>query len=227
MKRFFVYQLVDPRDVNVVRYIGVSCNPVERKAAHIKLSNKKQSKKDCWIYSILAEGVKPEMVIINEFDNSDDAYDFEQKSIDSLLMVPDNRLTNARGGGKSNFKPTEETRLKMREAYYRKKALGQKYICHNKPHTEETKRLIAMINKGKSPPNKGKPMSIEQNLLLRAAFKGRKAWNKGKAHSDEHRLNLCKAWALRKDKSPITEETRRLLSEKATAQWARKREQKL
>jgi hypothetical protein len=45
--------------------------------------------------------------------------------------------------------------------------------------SEETRAKLSIANKGKIPPNKGKPMSEEQKIKLSNSRKGIIPWNKG------------------------------------------------
>lgn len=50
---------------------------------------------------------------------------------------------------------------------------GENHPMYGKHHTEETKRKISEVQKGKIPVNKGKPMSQEQKEKLKEAWKHR------------------------------------------------------
>jgi hypothetical protein len=61
----FIYTLEDPR-TKEIRYIGKSDNIEKRIKSHITRSKKKKTYLDCWIYSLLENGYKPKIEILDE-----------------------------------------------------------------------------------------------------------------------------------------------------------------
>ena len=74
---------------------------------------------------------------------------------------------------------SEESRKKMSEA---KKLIS-----------EESRRKMSEAHKGRTPPNKGKPMSEEARKKMSEAAKGRTSPNKGKHLSEETRKKMSEA----------------------------------
>ena len=67
MGKVYIYGLID-RITNELKYIGKSVNPKSRYRKHLQESNKKNSYKDNWIYSLSLKNQKPELIIIDEVD---------------------------------------------------------------------------------------------------------------------------------------------------------------
>lgn len=70
------------------------------------------------------------------------------------------------------------------EEYRRKQSESHKNISN------DTRKKMSKSHKGKSPANKGKPMSEEQKKKLSEAHKGKSSWIKGKHHSEETKRKL-------------------------------------
>ena len=86
-------------------------------------------------------------------------------------------------------------------------------------HTEETRRKLSEINKGKPSPWKGKHHSIETRQKMSEAKKGKSSWNKGlrNIYSEETRRKMSEAHLN------MSDETKRKMSEAAKKREARKR----
>lgn len=76
-----IYTLIDPRD-NQVRYVGITCNPVSRYNAHLAaLHGEGSPEKRAWIKGLRSNGLKPEMVIIENDLTREIALENERKWI--------------------------------------------------------------------------------------------------------------------------------------------------
>ena len=66
MKTFYIYGLVDPRKPSVAIYVGCTVNPKKRLRHHISTAKTRlnNTSKD---NAIRALGLRPEMVILEEF----------------------------------------------------------------------------------------------------------------------------------------------------------------
>lgn len=66
----YVYALIDPRD-GAVRYVGCTNNPEHRIADHICEARTKETNqgKKRWILSILADGLRPVMEVLQKTDD--------------------------------------------------------------------------------------------------------------------------------------------------------------
>jgi hypothetical protein len=69
MKMDYLYALKDPR-TNRVRYIGLSCNPVQRLGNHLSELNRGRPK-DLWIADLKRNGLKPALEVIQEFPSAE------------------------------------------------------------------------------------------------------------------------------------------------------------
>jgi len=59
-----IYGLIDPREPNRVRYVGQARRAGARLAAHLSDSTHPHTKKDRWIAGLAAEGLYPDMVLL-------------------------------------------------------------------------------------------------------------------------------------------------------------------
>lgn len=63
-KPWEIYCLLDPRD-KAIRYVGVSHNGIQRLRAHLSVARRRlPGHKNCWILSLLNDGVKPEYQVV-------------------------------------------------------------------------------------------------------------------------------------------------------------------
>lgn len=107
-----IYALHDPTDVSGRLYVGKAADPARRLRAHF--TEKGRTFKRAWLKSLVARGVRPEMVILEVVPPDGDWREAERFWIESLraLGLP---LTNGNGGGHGSD-PTPETREKMSAA---------------------------------------------------------------------------------------------------------------
>jgi hypothetical protein len=94
-----IYGLYDPRD-GEIRYIGKTKNPHQRLNRHWA-EKKRRLRRVAWVRSVLAAGVKPQMVILAWVEPED--WSKAERYFIELLTTQGFRLTNlARGGHGSN-----------------------------------------------------------------------------------------------------------------------------
>lgn len=133
-----IYTLKHP-DTNEIRYVGKTIQQLKyRLATHISRSKKyRYAYVNCWIYSLLQEGKKPIIELIEEVENNQ----WEEKEIYWIQYYSTRtRLTNFQlGGGHSNVGK------ELKEEH--KKAISES--LKGKPRDEETKRKISESHKGK------------------------------------------------------------------------------
>ena len=135
---------------------------------------------------------------------------------------------NLGGNSKRGYKVTDETKQKISETLkgYQHSDETKKKISETKtgvktgPHTEETKRKISDAQKGI--PRGSLPE--EQKRKISDSLKGRPSPNKGNtfSHSDETKQKLS---TMKKGK-PLSEETKRKMSEAAKRRWVKHRANK-
>lgn len=169
--RFIIYGLFDPRDGGELRYIGRSTSGLRRPNSHCTPGSLRKdgfSHKGNWIRQLLALDLKPEVVVLEVFPNSDPLSEMERQAIE-LYRSMGFRLVNATDGGEDGSPGplSPETRAKISRA------------AKGRVISEEQRRKIAI---GRT----GKIHSPETRAKMSAALKGRK-------HSVEHRKKNAEA----------------------------------
>jgi hypothetical protein len=96
MENVFIYALSDPRN-NQVRYIGKANNPEDRYTNHFNSSRDKNTHKRNWINSVRKDGLRPELIIIDEVPKSEWIY--WEKFYISLFKTWGFSLVNYTEGG--------------------------------------------------------------------------------------------------------------------------------
>lgn len=131
----YIYGLIDPRNGRV-RYVGKSDNPKSRLGDHLK--DKSLCHRTNWVRSLLSEGIKPELVILENVVG--DWKEAERKWI--AHFGRENLVNGTDGGDGGNI--SQETRLRMSIARKRRKyAKGRK-------HSPETRKKIGNGRRGKT-----------------------------------------------------------------------------
>jgi len=167
--KIFFYALIDPR-TEKIRYIGRTNNIKYRFTKHIYYAKKNtfpNSHKDNWIRILLSEGLKPKMKVIDEIINEGDLYITREIELIAKYKNEGCDLTNMDKGG-----------------------TGWEFgnqIAKGNHHTEEHKKYMSELHKGKNNPMYGKPSPLtgkkftdEHRKKLSAAKKDFVPWNKGK-----------------------------------------------
>ena len=109
----FIYILIDPRD-NQVRYIGKTKSKTRRYYQHISEASKgNRTHKNNWLLSLKKDGLKPEMVIIDECN--DDSWIFLEEWYIEIFKTWGCNLTNLTKGGEgpAGYRHTEEHKQNM------------------------------------------------------------------------------------------------------------------
>lgn len=168
---WFVYALVDDREPEDVRYIGITNNPAKRLRDHVRDSAVETTRKANWVASVISTGGNILLGILKGGLTHHDAKSAEIELI-RYFRSSDDRLTNLTDGGDgtSGYIPSAETRAKMRAAFLGKPGT---------PHTEDAKRRI-----GES--KIGIPRSEETRAKLSAAKIGKP----GPKHTDASRRKI-------------------------------------
>ena len=94
----YIYALLCPQ--GEIRYIGKTTNPQLRLSQHIKAANSGRAKHYTanWIRSLLADGQKPHLEIVEEVPEGENWQDYEIRAI-SEFKGEGHRLTNSTPGG--------------------------------------------------------------------------------------------------------------------------------
>jgi group I intron endonuclease len=149
----YVYFLQDPTVINK-GYIGVSKTPNKRYKKH--LLDRANTPKCTWIRNLLSDGKKPCLLILDSFENHQDAFVAETELI-KVYRQNGYILKNSTMGGEGSFgcTPSQDTRDKIR-----KSKVG-------KPCSQATKDKISLANK-----HRKRDLSINQ--IVSNKLKGRK-----------------------------------------------------
>jgi len=163
MGKHLIYALRDPNHLEV-RYVGQSSRGMVEPKGYLKETKNPTRHVQCWVNSLLLEGVLPEITVLQKLSSTDELDDAEIFWIAHYRFCG-NKLTNHTdgGGGARGFHPSEKSRKKMREA-----KLGT-------TRTEQTKKKISQSIMG----------------VLNGNTNG--SGNKGRTNSDESRANIAKA----------------------------------
>lgn len=95
-----VYGLIDPRDeprLSSVRYVGMTERPETRVSRHIGQARSGRHHRANWIRSLVAEGLRPEMIVLEVVSDTADLAVAEVRWIYRLRTTND--LVNATCGG--------------------------------------------------------------------------------------------------------------------------------
>lgn len=192
----FIYELIDPK-TGETRYIGKANNPKDRlKEGHLGvLELKSRTYKSNWIKSLLKEGLKPILNIIDEVPLEE--WQFWERHYISLYRSWNIKLTNCTDGGDG---------------------IG---VSWNKGLTRELDERVERVAKLKE----GKQLSIETKLKKSKSLKGRKISEdvKGKmSESQKFRERspdiAYKVWETRRrnGSDKMTEEVKQQISKALT-----------
>lgn len=219
MDQTYIYGLYDPRNPDLIRYIGKANNPDKRLREHLGTRGLRvKSKKNSWIKSLLNQGVVPiikvlEVVPLEKWEEAECRWVKEQRG-----LYPES-LTNGTDGGMGGVNPIEETRRKISESN------------KGKILSEEARRALSLSLKGRVAPNRGKTTPIEVRRKMSMSRKGQRLSEEtkkklsiahtGKVNSAETRRKISegnKGISRNKGNSYnkgriVSEETKRKLSE--------------
>jgi hypothetical protein len=188
-----IYVLYDPREPDVVRYVGWTENVEKRKRSHVTRARNGRDKTRCgnWKRSLLRDGLEPGFRVV-ETGSGGDWEEAERRWIAFYRATDAGKLTNlAEGGGGSKgctWKLTSETKERQRAA-----ALGRTM--------SEASRLKSSVAK------KGKKQSPEHVAKRAAALRGKKrspeaaarsaAGHVGLKHTEEAKIKIGAATRAR------------------------------
>ncbi len=138
MKQNIIYALID-KFTGELRYIGKSVSGICRPKEHFKPCNlKNNSYKTNWVRQHIAKGEKPEIVILESFEDPNSLFEAEMFWI-AYYKGLGSRLTNLTDGGEGNigWKPSNETIENQRKA-----ALNRDKTPYQDPHNRKEHILI-------------------------------------------------------------------------------------
>ncbi len=154
MSKYLVYGLVDPR-THHLRYVGKSESGSIRPRQHVEPARLviDHTHKGNWLRRLLAEGLKPEIVVIQEFDDNEILGQAEIFWIAYFKRLG-HSLTNHCRGGEGFIGPhTSETKAKIGAAHRgRKRSQETKDRMRAKAlgriHTQESKDRMSRAKRG-------------------------------------------------------------------------------
>ncbi len=152
MSTYLIYGLVDPRNQQL-RYVGMSRRGLRRPREHIKERFlKKNTYKNNWIRQLLGLGLRPRIVVIQEFQDPDILSQAEIFWIAYFKRMGCPLTNHCRGGEGFTGRHSVETKEKIRIA------------STGRLHSMETRRAM-------STSKTGRPLSLEHRLALRVPHK--------------------------------------------------------
>jgi hypothetical protein len=209
-----VYCLTDPR-TNEIRYVGGTNGSLEKRLReHIRGVQSADTHKGYWMRSLLADGIKPEIHLLEEVDGPFSSAECEWISCFRHMKM---RLTNLTDGGDGTvgYRHTQEQRDKNAAA---------KRGVKRQPFTDGTRLKMSESRKGHTPSvetrekmaeaKRGKKLSAEHKAKIGSASLG-KAYCLGRTASAETKQKMADSHTG----TTHTPESRLLMSE----QWHSKR----
>lgn len=196
---WFVYTLHDPRDPDMVRYVGWATNTRQRLQRHLSDARSGRDRTYCgrWKRMLLASNVVPVLVVVDS-GQGDGWKTAEQKWVAHFKSL-EHRLTNLTDGGdgtrgytlppERRRKLTPEQKAKIGAANRGRKhsaeARENMRLAHlGRQHTPEQTAKIAAANRGRKMPAEEKARRTGYKMSPEAVAKGAAA-RRGKKRSQE------------------------------------------
>ena len=177
-KIIYVYTLSDPRTGDV-RYVGVTNNPRNRFNSHMR-DNRASNHRTRWINSLVRDGLKPIMAIIDETDR-DNWAQCEMMWIAHYRSIGCKLVNSTDGGeGATGYVHSEEQRRKIADTQR-----GKKY-------SEESRRKMSESQKNRPPitNESRRKMSEASRNHSKESFRKIGDAHRGKKHTDETRRKM-------------------------------------
>lgn len=187
-----IYVLVDP-STNALRYVGKTTQPETRMKDHLRARSNVLSRKECWVKSLAAKIIQPEMKIMTWVPSAE--ADEAERTFINLFRSFGFDLVNGTDGGDGGAITDPDALRRIREAH-----LGS-------THSDETKELMSRSQRafwagneaareaarernlrlGLTPPRKGYGEENDQSKLTEAdVVEIRRLLNSGVALADVH-----------------------------------------
>jgi len=124
----YIYVLIDPRN-NKVKYVGKTVNLQNRFEQHIYWFTGSNPRKENWIKKLIKEGLRPEMLVIEQCDYSN--WQEREKFWISFYRQKSTDLTNISDGGEDSWNSLSNRNKRVLEFAKRKgiKKICKCYIC--------------------------------------------------------------------------------------------------
>lgn len=175
----FIYGLLDPRN-GQLRYIGKSNNPTARRYEHVCASQiAAPTHRNYWIKSLLTDGVKPEMLILEEVSTND--WKKAERWWISYWKFVGSNLVNGTSGGEGLHNPSVEVRKKIGDSCRgKKRQFTPEHIAKIAARNRERANDSEWLRNARDRLNKvrnriGHPWSDESKVKASVAAKARMA----------------------------------------------------
>lgn len=238
----YVHARPDTKDASGIFYVGKGMGK-----RYAQLRNRNAHHKN------VVNKYGAENILIGKIECSTEEIAFDlEKGLIKCLRRSGVKLTNMTDGGEGStgYAPSAETKRKTSKALVgikRSLEFGAKISASKKGHvvSQETKEKLRLAKTGIASPNKGRTMSQKQKEKLSDANKGKKHNAETKKKMSESRKGKSASWlkgvSLSEDRkkqisaklkgrvSPnkgkcLTDEQKRIRSEKITLSWIKRRE---
>lgn len=174
-------------------YIGLTSNELyERKKSHFHYSFVEPD--NSYFHKAIRKYGKESFEWEILEDNISDIALLKEREIFNILKhdtyIPNGYNSTKGGDGRLGFKATEETKLKLRNAWTDERKKNFSLKMKNRHVSEETKRKMSEAKKGKKSHRRGKSLTDEHKINIGIGNKGRIAWNTGKRLSEETKRKM-------------------------------------
>lgn len=185
----FVYGLVDPREPEHIRYVGMASAFSGRPRAHARLARYPETK-PChlinWVRRLQAEGIEYEILILRSLPVGTDAHtvgEVERMYI-SLLKRTGHNLTNTHDGGYGGRRWTKEQRFRKSIGQ-----LGNTYHLGMRHSPETIRRMrVARYRWTEENPEDAKALSVRKSQSNKGNKYGVGSKHPSRVVSDEEKL---------------------------------------
>lgn len=207
-----IYTLICP-DTNLIKYVGKTFNPKARFYRHVSYETRDKSKKGIWIKSLIKNGKKPIIEIIDDCDE----FNWQEKEIAYIKLYKSFgvKLLNMTKGGEQgalNYTFTETQSEKLSKSLKGKQK--------TKEHTENAKN--ARIESLKNNPELKKKLAMVSGNTLRNLTDEQKVKSKSKrllGQAKRAKIKLCDFYKIY-NKSKSNNETLLKCSQDAGYKYA-------
>lgn len=210
MENALIYVLEHPI-TNEIRYVGKTTASKWKRRYRMHLRNTAHTHKVMWVQSLLKEGLKPTMTIIDEVP--DDNWEFWEMYWIALFRSWEINLTNSTPGGEGRARLFGSKNHMFGRSLTDKEKTERSLLCagknngmYGRVHSEETKKKIAEKALGRK-------MSEETKRKMMETKKVNGHPMTGKKHSEETRKKISIANKGKTKGRFMSEEQKRKISE--------------
>jgi len=181
-----VYALIDPRS-HQPRYIGKALDVRQRDRNHFNQSKYGHSAKDEWVRGLRADGLRPDLIVIEECTPAESAA--REKYWIARARWRGIPLLNMKHGGQGRLNTSEETRARISAANKGKGHSPEWSAAHaaamrGRKASPETKAKMARSARGNQNARKGQTVS---GLRFVRVERRKRSPFQGECHQDDNR----------------------------------------